>query len=114
MGGTVADRWSRKRIVIATQTASMLLALVLAALTLGRWVRVWQIIVLAVLLGIVNSFDIPARQSFITDMVGKSRSDERHRHEFGHVQRIAHYRSCRGRDSGGGNWRGLVLLCQCA
>src|SRR5690242_15162050 len=71
-GGIVADRYSRKRVVIATQTASMLLPLILATLTLGGWVRVWHVMVLATLLGIVNAFDIPARQSFITDMVGKA------------------------------------------
>ncbi len=72
LGGIVADRYSRHRVVIATQTASMILALALAGLTLAGGVRVWQIIVLAVMLGIVNSFDIPARQSFITEMVGKT------------------------------------------
>ena len=71
MGGITADRFSRHRVVIATQTSSMVLALALAVLTLGGWVRVWHIIVLAILLGIVNAFDIPSRQSFITDMVGK-------------------------------------------
>jgi MFS family permease len=72
LGGIAADHYSRHRVVIATQTASMLLALVLAGLTLGGWVRVWHILVLAALLGMVNAFDIPARQSFITDMVGRA------------------------------------------
>ena len=72
LGGITADRYSRHRVVVATQTASMLLALVLGALTLGGWVRVWHIIALAALLGIVNSFDIPARQAFISDMVGRA------------------------------------------
>jgi len=69
VGGLFADRHSRHRIVIATQTASMLLALILAALTLMRQVRVWEVLVLAALLGLVNAFDIPARQSFIIEMV---------------------------------------------
>jgi MFS family permease len=72
IGGITADRYSRLRIVIVTQIASMFLALVLAALTLSGRVHVWQIIALAILLGIVNAFDIPSRQAFITDMVGKS------------------------------------------
>ena len=71
IGGAVADRHSRQRIVIATQALAMVLALTLAALTLMGHVQVWQIIVLAVLLGIVNAFDIPARQAFIVQMVGK-------------------------------------------
>jgi MFS family permease len=71
VGGVVADRHNRHRLVIATQTASMLLALALAALTLSGTVRVWHIFVLASLLGVVNSFDIPARQSFIVSLVAK-------------------------------------------
>ena len=72
IGGTVADRYDRRRVVIATQSASMLLAFALAALTLTGHVRVWHIFVLAALLGAVNAFDIPARQSFIIEMVGKA------------------------------------------
>jgi MFS family permease len=70
-GGVVADRHSRHRIVIATQTSAMVLALVLAGLTLAGRVKVWEIMVLASLLGVVNAFDIPARQAFLVDMVGK-------------------------------------------
>jgi len=71
VGGIVADRKNRQHVVIATQTVSMLLAFVLAVLTLTKLVQVWHIFVLAALLGVVNAFDIPARQSFIVDMVGK-------------------------------------------
>ena len=71
VGGTVADRYSRHRIVIATQVASMTLAFILAGLTLAHKVQVWHIFVLAALLGLVNAFDIPARQSFIVEMVGR-------------------------------------------
>jgi len=74
LGGAVADRFNRQRIVIATQVASMILALVLSVLTLTGWIqkgRVWPVFVLAALLGIVNAFDIPGRQSFLVDMVGK-------------------------------------------
>jgi len=73
LGGITADRMNRQRVVIATQTASMVLAFVLAALTLSHAVdhRVWLIFVLAALLGVVNAFDIPGRQSFLVDMVGK-------------------------------------------
>jgi len=71
IGGTVADRHSRHRIVIATQAASMVLAFVLAGLTLTGLIQVWQIFTLSIGLGIVNAFDIPARQSFIVEMVGR-------------------------------------------
>src|SRR5689334_8706359 len=71
IGGIVADRMNRQRVVIATQTASMILALILAALTRFNLVTVPQIFVLAALLGIVNAFDIPARQAFLVEMVGK-------------------------------------------
>ncbi len=67
----MADRYNRQKVVIATQTASMLLAFALAALTLTGTVRIWHIFVLSALLGVVNAFDIPARQSFIVEMVGK-------------------------------------------
>jgi len=71
LGGIVADRTNRKHVVIATQTLSMILAFILAALTLTHSVQVWHIFVLAALLGVVNAFDIPGRQSFLVDMVGK-------------------------------------------
>ena len=71
LAGLAADRWPRQRVVIATQTASMVLAFILAALTMTGRIRVWEIIVLATLLGIVNAFDVPARQSFLIEMVGR-------------------------------------------
>jgi MFS family permease len=71
IGGIVADRFNRHRVVIATQTTSMVLAFILAPLTLTARVQVWHVFVLASLMGIVNAFDIPARQSFLVDMVGK-------------------------------------------
>ena len=71
IGGMVADRRNRHRIVIGTQTTSMILAFILAMLTLFHLVRVWEIVVLAASLGAVNAFDIPARQSFLIDMVGR-------------------------------------------
>ncbi len=70
-GGIVADRHNLRRVVIATQTVSMILALVLATLTLTGTVQVWHIFVLAALLGVVNAFDIPGRQAFLVEMVGK-------------------------------------------
>jgi MFS family permease len=71
VGGTFADRSDRRRILIATQTVSMVLPLLLAVLTLTGRVQVWHVFVLASCLGLVNAFDIPARQAFVMDMVGR-------------------------------------------
>jgi MFS family permease len=71
VGGSVADRYHRRRILVATQTTAMLLAFVLAALTLTGFVQVWHIFALAALLGVTNAFDIPTRQAFVVDMVGR-------------------------------------------
>jgi MFS family permease len=71
IGGAAADRGSRHRIILATQTSAMLLAFGLAALTLAGRVSVEHIFVFSALLGVVNAFDIPARQSFVVEMVGK-------------------------------------------
>ena len=69
IGGHVADRYDRRRVLLITQTASMILAFFLAALTLTNRVREWHLFVLAALLGVVNAFDIPARQAFLVQLV---------------------------------------------
>ncbi|HUR79291.1 MAG TPA: MFS transporter [Thermoanaerobaculia bacterium] len=69
LGGHVADQRDRRRILVATQTASMILAFILAALTLTHVIHEWHLFVLAALLGIVNAFDIPTRQAFLVEMV---------------------------------------------
>jgi MFS family permease len=71
LGGVVADRRDRRRVLLATQAFSMLLALTLALLTLSGRVQVWQVLTLAALLGVANGFDIPARQSFVVELVGR-------------------------------------------
>ncbi len=71
VGGSAADRYNRRRILLATQTTSMFLALVLATLTLTGRVQVWHIFALAASLGMVNAFDVPTRQAFAVDMVGR-------------------------------------------
>ncbi len=71
MGGSLADARSRHRIVMASQAASMLLAFALAGLTLSGTVQLWHVFALATLLGVVNAFDIPARQSFLVQLVGR-------------------------------------------
>lgn len=68
--GIVADRHSRQRMVIVTQSAMMVQALLLAALTLAGRITVWQIFVLSVFQGICIAYDMPARQAFLVEMVG--------------------------------------------
>jgi MFS family permease len=70
-GGALADRVPKRRILLVTQLASMLVAFALAGIVWRGDVAVWQVAVLAVLLGIANAFDVPARQSFIVELVGK-------------------------------------------
>jgi MFS family permease len=71
LGGVMADRRDRRRVLLATQAVSMLLALTLALLTLSGRIQVWQVLVLAALLGVANGFDIPARQAFVVELVGR-------------------------------------------
>ena len=71
LGGYVGDRYNRHRGVIATQTAAMVLAFILAGLTLLHIIRVWELILIAFLVGIVNAFDVPIRQAFLVQMVGR-------------------------------------------
>src|ERR1044072_209068 len=71
VGGPVADRFNRHRILVITQAVSMVLPLILAALVFTGHVRVWHVFTLAAALGVVNAFDVAARQSFVVEMVGK-------------------------------------------
>src|SRR6266702_3790751 len=71
LGGYLGDHYNRHRAVIATQTVSMILAFVLAALRLTNVVREWEVILIAFLVGVVNAFDVPIRQAFLVQMVGK-------------------------------------------
>ncbi|HXM97532.1 MAG TPA: MFS transporter [Candidatus Dormibacteraeota bacterium] len=71
VGGYVGDRYNRHRGVIVTQTILMVLAFVLSGLTLTKRIDTWELIVIAFLAGIVNAFDVPIRQSFFVQMVGK-------------------------------------------
>jgi len=68
-GGVVADRLSRRSLIILTQSCMMALAFILAAATFLHIVQPWHILVLACLLGIANSFDAPARQAFVSELV---------------------------------------------
>lgn len=69
--GVVIDRVDKRNLLVGTQLIQMLLAFVLAFLSFTGLVQVWHVIVLAILLGAVNSFDGPARQAFVVDMVGR-------------------------------------------
>jgi MFS family permease len=69
--GIVADRTDKRRLIIVTQSLQMVEALVLAVLVWTGVVAVWQVMALALFVGVVNAFDIPTRQSFIVELVGK-------------------------------------------
>lgn len=68
-GGVIADRYNRYKILLITQTASMVQAILLAVLTLRGNYQVWEILTLSVVLGVINAFDVPARQPMIHQMV---------------------------------------------
>ncbi|MBN2533064.1 MAG: MFS transporter [Spirochaetales bacterium] len=70
-GGVIADRIPRRTLIMITQSMMMILALILAVLTFLNLVQPWHILILAFLLGIANSFDAPARQAFVLEMVDK-------------------------------------------
>jgi MFS family permease len=67
--GVLADRWNKHRVLLWTQTLSMIQAVALTILVLGHTVQVWHIIALSFFIGMVNAFDIPARQSFLIEMI---------------------------------------------
>lgn len=68
--GVIADRSDKRRLLLATQSAAGSLALVLGVLTATGAVQLWMVFLLALGLGLVNAFDMPARQSFVYEMVG--------------------------------------------
>lgn len=69
--GVLVDRWSRHRMLVMTHSLLMAHSFILAVLALTHTIQVWQIILLSILQGIIHSFEIPARQSFVSEMVGK-------------------------------------------
>jgi len=70
-GGLVADRVDKRRLLFCTQAAGGVLAVVLGLLDVTHLVALWQVYALALLLGVVNLFDNPARQTFVMEMVGR-------------------------------------------
>jgi MFS family permease len=69
IAGVWIDRWDRRRTLVLTQILSMLQSLALAALTLTGVIRIWHIVALALVQGLVNAIDMPARQAFVIQMV---------------------------------------------
>ncbi len=69
--GVIADRHNRQRILIVTQILSMLQALILSILVLTNCIKVWEIILLSIFMGLVNSFDMPVRHAFTVEMIEK-------------------------------------------
>jgi MFS family permease len=69
--GVMTDRWNRYHILIGTQIAAMMQAFILTILYFSGTIAIWHIVLLNVFLGCVNAFDVPARQSFVIEMVEK-------------------------------------------
>ena len=72
IGGALADRYDRRKILVGTQSAMMFLTFILAWITLSHRVKIWQVVTLAALTGVVNAIDLPARQAFVVDMVSRA------------------------------------------
>lgn len=69
--GVLVDRWNRHRLLVATQVLALLQSLALALLALTGLINIWHIVILSVLQGLINAFDMPARQAFVVEMVEK-------------------------------------------
>ncbi len=69
--GVLVDRWDRHRLLVVTQVLALLQSLALAILTLTGYIKIWHVIVLIVFQGLINAFDMPARQAFVVEMVEK-------------------------------------------
>jgi MFS family permease len=67
--GVWVDRWNRHTVLVVTQVAAMVQSFALAALALSHTIHVWHILVLASFQGVINAFDMPARQAFLVEMV---------------------------------------------
>jgi MFS family permease len=68
-GGVIADRISRRTLLVITQTTMLVLAFILAGLVFANVVQPWMILILAFFLGVANAFDAPARQAFVVELV---------------------------------------------
>jgi MFS family permease len=71
VAGVLVDRWNRHRLLVATQALAMAQSLAMAVLTLTGAVKIWHIIALSAFQGVINAFDMPARQAFVVEMIDK-------------------------------------------
>jgi MFS family permease len=71
VAGVLVDRWNRHRLLVATQALAMAQSIALAVLTLTGVVKIWHVIALSAFQGVINAFDMPARQAFVVEMVEK-------------------------------------------
>lgn len=69
--GVIADRVRKRNLIIMTQTALTILAFALGILTSTGLVKIWHVLIIVFLVGVVNAFDMPARQSFVIELVGR-------------------------------------------
>ena len=69
IGGVTADRYNRYRLLLITQVASMIQAVLLTLLILSKHYTVWEILALSFILGAINAFDVPARQSLVNELI---------------------------------------------
>ena len=73
--GVFADRWNRHKMLLITQSLALMQAVILTVLVFTNVIQIWQIIVLSVLLGMINAFDMPIRQAFVFDMIEDHKED---------------------------------------
>jgi MFS family permease len=69
LAGVLVDRWNRHRLLIATQVLALLQSLAMAVLALAGIIKIWHVVVLSIFQGLINAFDMPARQAFVVEMV---------------------------------------------
>ncbi|MFH1238509.1 MAG: MFS transporter [bacterium] len=72
VGGAISDQLNKRKLIILTQTTQMVLAFIMGILISTRVITFWHIVVIVALLGMTNAFDMPARQAFIVEIVGKN------------------------------------------
>jgi MFS family permease len=70
-GGVFADRWPKRHVLLVTQSAAMIQALLLWALLLTGTIQLWHLYILAMLLGLTNSLNLPTSRAFVVEMVGR-------------------------------------------
>jgi len=69
--GVLVDRWNRHHLLVITQVCALLQSLAMALLTMLGLIKMWHVIVLSIVQGVINAFDMPARQAFVVELVEK-------------------------------------------